>query len=156
MIRGRLIAMSESGWWNKTPLNKMTDEQWEALCDRCGKCCLNKLVNDEGDYFYTSVSCSLMNSNTSCCTQYKQRLQLKSGCLKVTPKNINDIVEWLPKTCAYRLLHQGQPLHAWHPLLNDGQVTHAVHIQFKNRLVSEDHLKTAVLEDFIVEDEGLL
>ena len=42
------------------------------------------------------------------------------------------------------------------PLLNDGQVTHAVHIQFKNRLVSEDHLKTAVLEDFIVEDESLL
>ena len=44
-------------FWETVPLKKMTPEEWEALCDGCGKCCLNKLEDaDTGEVFLTRLA----------------------------------------------------------------------------------------------------
>ena len=53
-------------FWETVPLEKMTDQEWEALCDGCGKCCLNKLEDpDTGEVALTRVACRLLD-NESC------------------------------------------------------------------------------------------
>ena len=151
----RGTKMSQHDWWEQIPLRDMSDQQWESLCDRCGKCCLNRLVNDEGEYFYTTVVCPLMDLKSGCCTQYANRTRLKPSCWKVTPDNIQEISEWMPSTCAYRLVYEGKPLPSWHPLRNDGRVSLAVHQQLRGRLVSEDAVKNRPLEAFILDDEPI-
>lgn len=45
-------------FWETVPLKRMTREEWEALCDGCGKCCLNKLEDaDTAEVAFTRVAC---------------------------------------------------------------------------------------------------
>ncbi len=51
--------MLETEFWKKKSLEEMNQEEWEALCDGCARCCLYKLQDEEtGEVFYTNVSCS--------------------------------------------------------------------------------------------------
>ncbi len=95
----------------------MTSEQWEALCDGCGKCCLEKLEEEDGRIHYTNVACALLDRSTARCQHYEERFLRMPSCLPLTPKTIQD-PRWLPRTCAYRLLQEGKSLPAWHPLLS--------------------------------------
>ena len=53
--------MSGAFWEQKT-LAEMTTEEWESLCDGCGKCCVIKLEDiDTGQIHYTDVGLSLIH-----------------------------------------------------------------------------------------------
>lgn len=105
-------------FWKTKKLSEMTTEEWESLCDNCGKCCLHKLEDeDTGDIYFTSVVCNLINLNTCRCTRYAERTQLVPECLDLKQHDFAEYT-WLPATCAYRLLSDGEELPAWHPLLS--------------------------------------
>ncbi|VDZ78508.1 putative cytoplasmic protein [Salmonella bongori] len=90
--------------------------EWESLCDGCGQCCLHKLMDEDTDEIYfTNVACRQLNIKTCQCRHYERRFEFEPDCIKLTRDNLPDF-EWLPMTCAYRLLAEGQTLPAWHPL----------------------------------------
>ena len=103
-------------FWKTKTLAEMTTEEWESLCDNCGKCCLHKLEDEEsGKVVFTSVACKLINLNTCRCTRYSERTRLVPECLDLKQYDFAQ-KHWLPSTCAYRLVNEGQDLPAWHPL----------------------------------------
>ena len=109
--------MNGTPFWKTTPLAELTRPQWESLCDGCGRCCLHKLEDiDSGKLFFTSVVCHLFDDQKCQCTRYSERSVLVPDCLVLTPENL-DSINFLPDTCAYRLLNEGQTLPDWHPLV---------------------------------------
>lgn len=106
-------------FWERVALKDMTPAEWEALCDGCGKCCLNKLEDpDTHEVALTRVACRLYDDETCRCAQYEIRKQLVSECVVLSPANIARNAYWMPATCAYRLLWEGKPLRDWHPLVS--------------------------------------
>ena len=106
-------------FWERIPLEEMTKEEWEALCDGCGKCCLLKLEDeDTGQVHYTNITCRLFDPETRRCGNYALRRQLVKGCVMLTPENLDDAAEWMPQSCAYRRLYEGRGLANWHPLVS--------------------------------------
>ncbi len=105
-------------FWETKSLSEMTTEEWESLCDRCGKCCLHKLEDeDSGEIFFTRVVCDLIDLKTCSCTRYLERTRLVPECLDLKQHDFAEF-NWLPSTCAYRLLTDGEPLPSWHPLIS--------------------------------------
>jgi uncharacterized cysteine cluster protein YcgN (CxxCxxCC family) len=105
-------------FWKIKKLAEMTSEEWESLCDNCGKCCLHKLEDeDSGKIAFTNVACKLINLNTCRCTRYNERSRIVAQCLDLKHYDFARY-NWLPSTCAYRLLNEGKELPAWHPLLS--------------------------------------
>lgn len=107
-----------SKFWETKTLSTMTGEEWESLCDGCGQCCLHKLEDeDTGDIYMTSVACKLLDLKNCRCTKYSLRTELVADCMNLRDVDFHQY-DWLPKTCAYRLLHEQKPLFAWHPLIS--------------------------------------
>ena len=105
-------------FWESKKLSEMSSDEWESICDGCGKCCLNKLEDeDTGEIFFTSVVCDLINLDSCQCTRYSERTSLVLECLDLKQHDFAEY-NWLPTTCAYRLLIDGKPLPVWHPLLS--------------------------------------
>ncbi|RLA17770.1 MAG: YcgN family cysteine cluster protein [Gammaproteobacteria bacterium] len=108
-------------FWETKKLSEMTAAEWESLCDGCAKCCLNKLEDeDSGKIFFTSVVCNLINLDTCQCTHYSERTTLVPDCIDLKQHDFSEY-NWLPATCAYRLLSDGKPLANWHPLISGSQ-----------------------------------
>ncbi len=125
-------------FWER-PLADLNPEEWEALCDGCGRCCLHKVeYEDIGEIEHTNVACKLLDTQTARCTDYRNRKAFVPDCLRLTLK-IVDKVSWLPSTCAYRLRADGLPLPRWHYLItgNREDVVSAG-ISVAGRVVSED------------------
>ncbi|WP_460272402.1 YcgN family cysteine cluster protein [Celeribacter sp. ULVN23_4] len=141
-------------FWETVPLTKMTDEEWEALCDGCGKCCLNKIEDaDTGEVFLTRVACRLLDDYSCQCGQYEIRKKLVPECIRLSPENIESHAYWMPTTCAYRLLWQGRPLPDWHPLLTgDPESVHAAGISVRGMTVPEFEVDEEDWEDHIIEE----
>ena len=141
-------------FWETVPLKKMRPAEWEALCDGCGKCCLNKLEDaDTGEVAFTRVACRLLDGDSCKCGNYAIRKQIVPECVVLTPKNLGDIAYWMPATCAYRLLHEGQPLPDWHPLITgDPESVHDAGQSVRGWTVPEYEVDEDDWEDHIIED----
>ncbi len=141
-------------FWETVPLDRMNTAEWEALCDGCGKCCLNKLEDaDTGEVWFTRVACRLLDGETCRCGHYENRRQFVPECVFLTPKTLPEVAYWLPATCAYKLLHDGQPLADWHPLVSgDPDSVHRAGISVRGWTVPEFGVPEEDWEDHIIED----
>lgn len=144
--------MREEFW--KLPLKDLTREEWEALCDGCGKCCLNKIeYEDTGELAFTRVACKLLDGHSCQCSNYPDRHRYVPDCIVLTRKKLKDIDWWLPRTCAYRLRSEGKRLFPWHYLISgDREEVHRAGISMRNRTVSELSVTEEDWEDYIIED----
>lgn len=138
-------------FWEIKPLEIMTLQEWESLCDGCGLCCLTKIEDeDSGDLFYTNVVCRYHDSDTCSCMHYAERSVLVPTCIKVTPRVARE-EKWLPDTCAYRLLAEGRPLYDWHPLVSgDSESVHDAGISVRGRVISEKYVHADELPEHLV------
>ncbi len=141
-------------FWKTTPLERMTQDEWEALCDGCGKCCMNKLEDeDSGEVVMTRVACRLFDDTTCKCGQYPIRHQFVPECISLSPKNLDGHLYWMPETCAYKLLRQGKPLFDWHPLISgDAQSVHDARVSMQSRTLPEFEISEDDWEDHIIEE----
>ncbi len=141
-------------FWERKPLARLTRREWEALCDGCGKCCLNKLEDEvTGEVALTRVACRLLDDHSCRCAQYDIRHQFVPECIVLRPENLDDNAYWMPETCAYRLLHEGRPLYWWHPLISgDPETVHAAGISVRGLTLSEFETPEEEWEDHIIEE----
>lgn len=150
--------MRESGnnqFWRSKSLEDLTESEWESLCDGCGRCCLNKLEDwDTGEIAWTHVACRLFDDGTCRCSSYADRQSEVPDCVGLTPATVREI-DWLPPTCAYRLVAEGQDLYWWHHLVSgDRNTVHEAGISARGRTISEAGLELADYEDHLADWPG--
>ena len=139
-----------NNFWETKNLIDMNENEWESLCDKCGKCCVIKLEDfDTQEVHYTNVSCKLLCEKSASCKNYENRKSLVPDCIILSPDNLKDL-KWMPETCAYKLLNEGKELPYWHPLLsgNDKEIVNSGN-SVKNRVTNENKIKIKDLPDYI-------
>jgi uncharacterized cysteine cluster protein YcgN (CxxCxxCC family) len=137
-------------FWETKNLIDMNKNEWESLCDKCGKCCVIKLEDfDTQEVHYTNVSCKLLCEKSASCKDYENRKSIVPDCIILSPDNLKDL-KWMPETCAYKLLNEGKNLPYWHPLLsgNDKEIVNSGN-SVKNRVTNENEIKIKNLPDYI-------
>jgi uncharacterized protein len=139
-------------FWETKTLDEFTPEEWEALCDGCGKCCLHKLEDaDSNKVYYTNIVCRLLDQSTGRCRDYENRSEVVKDCFPLTPAIVRK-VNWLPATCAYRLIAEGNPLPWWHSLVSgDPRTVRQMGISVCGKAVSELDVDLDDLEDMVVD-----
>jgi hypothetical protein len=133
--------MAEKPFWEAKRLEQMSVQEWESLCDGCGLCCLVRFEDeDTGEIIPTRVSCRLFDADLCRCADYANRKTHVPDCIKLTPWNIEDLL-WMPKSCAYRRVHEGRGLADWHPLVTgDPESVHRAGVSVRGQTINEKAL----------------
>jgi uncharacterized cysteine cluster protein YcgN (CxxCxxCC family) len=133
--------MTSPKFWESKSLAAMTSDEWESLCDGCGKCCVIKLEDvDDGSIHYTDIGCRLLDGKSCQCKDYSNRKKEVPDCVILSPSRL-DSLPWMPSTCAYRLLHEGKDLPLWHPLVSgDKESVHKAGISVRNQIFPENDI----------------
>lgn len=149
-----MTGAAATPFWER-PLATLDRQQWEMLCDGCGKCCLHKLeVEDDEDdsivrIYPTNVACRLLDRDTGRCGNYRSRRRYVPDCIQLTPASAASLA-WLPLTCAYRLRAAGEPLPDWHYLVcGDRDAVHRAGQSVRGWTVSE--VAAGPLEQHIID-----
>jgi uncharacterized cysteine cluster protein YcgN (CxxCxxCC family) len=141
-------------FWKEKPLEEMTPAEWESLCDGCAKCCIIKFEDeDTGRLYHTNVVCELLDIYHCRCTHYSERSVRVPTCLTLNPSLIHEL-NWMPETCAYRLLAEGKDLFPWHPLVSgDPQSVHKAGMSVRSKVVSAKDIAEDDLFDYVIDDD---
>lgn len=119
-------------------LLNLTSKEWEDLCDGCGRCCVIKLQDEDTDeILYTNVACEFLDSDNCRCTRYSNRAKVKPDCVVLSKHNL-DVLEQMPYTCAYRLVHENRTLSV-------------ADLSVSAKVVSEKYIDDEQLPEHIVE-----
>lgn len=147
--------MPHARFWETKPLLEMSQDEWESLCDGCGRCCVVKLEDeDTGEVYPTSVSCRLLDTDTCRCSDYCNRHDKVPDCVKLDPHNVSTL-GWLPPSCAYRRLAEGRGLAWWHPLVSgDPETVVAAGISVRGRVIPEGEVAQEDLCEFMIAWDG--
>lgn len=139
-------------FWESKNLEDMTLEEWESICDGCGKCCLHKIKDVEsGKVYFTNVACRLLDLGTCYCKDYDHRSEEVPDCFPLTPRIVRE-VNWLPGSCAYRRLAEGRELAWWHPLVSgDRNTVRQMGVSVCGKVVTEGEVDLKDLEDMVVD-----
>ncbi|WP_034989151.1 YcgN family cysteine cluster protein [Bartonella senegalensis] len=143
-------------FWKVKKLEEISFSEWESLCDGCGRCCLNKVEDDDtGDIYATSVACRLLDGETCRCRDYAHRKLIVPDCISLNLETIKTAC-WLPESCAYRLIYEGKDLYWWHPLVSGShQTVHQTEFSACGQVeIYEDELSCE--EDYLQYITGLL
>ena len=134
--------VKKDNFWKSKTLKQMTNDEWESLCDGCGKCCIHKLEDiDTGEISVSNVSCMYIDLKTCGCKDYKYSHKNVKDCIKLTPETINKI-NWLPNTCSYKLVLNNDDLPDWHHLISgDKNTIHERGMSVKNYSINEKDIK---------------
>ena len=128
----------------------MSPQEWESLCDGCGRCCLVKLEDeDTGEIHATGVACRLFDARTCRCTDYKHRHRRVKDCIRLDADSVASL-SWLPASCAYRRIADGRGLAWWHPLVSgDPATVAAAGASIAGQVVNERDVDPDLLGNFI-------
>ncbi|MFW6077130.1 MAG: YcgN family cysteine cluster protein [Hyphomicrobiales bacterium] len=139
-------------FWETKSLRDMTQQEWESLCDGCGRCCVVKLEDeDTGVVYPTSVSCHLLDTGSCRCTDYRRRHDRVPDCVKLDQDNVSGL-GWLPETCAYRRIADGRGLAWWHPLVSgDPRTVVDAGVSVRGWVTPETEVAEEDLVDFMIE-----
>jgi len=138
-------------FWRGKALAELNSEEWEALCDGCGICCLYKVEDaDSGEVHLTRIACHYLDLKESRCKSYPHRKQVMPTCVQLTPQNVPNL-DWLPETCAYRRIAEQKPLPWWHYLISgDRQLVHSLGISTRGKVIPENKEYLKELEEHII------
>lgn len=153
---GAREARGEAPFWKTKSLAQMSQAEWESLCDGCGRCCLEKLEDeDSGALYFTSIACRLLDADGCGCRKYEGRFAIVPDCIQLTPSSVGEL-NWLPPSCAYRLVEEGRDLYWWHPLVSgDPQSVHDAGVSVRGRVRGFDsEIPLEKWDDYIVSWPG--
>ena len=105
---------------------------------------------------YTRLHCRLFDAASCRCSDYENRKAVVPDCVQLSPDNVAAL-KWMPRTCAYRLVAEGEPLPDWHHLVcGDRTAVHRAGRSVLGKTLSEDAVLEEDQADWIIdwEDAG--
>ena len=110
-----------------------------------------KLEDEEtNEVHYTNIVCELLDMQSCRCKKYSLRHELVEDCIRFSESDLTDL-NWLPRSCAYRTIHEGRDLDWWHPLVSGSEETvFEAGIAVRGKVQSEKAVDKDLQEEMVI------